>query len=107
MQNIFITTDNFAPFSFLQVNIFLEYIHEHKCQQHSKVHYKPELILCFATVCLYILYGRFSSHIRVLNHINKRLTGIPDNKRVVVFFVNQYITSRKYVVFLFNKITLN
>ena len=43
----------------------------------------------------------------VLNHINKRLTGIPDNKRKVVFFVNQYMTSRKYVVFLFNKITLN
>ena len=103
MQNIFITTDNFAPFSFLQVNIFPE----HKCQQHSKVHYKPELILCFATVCLYVLYGRFSSHIRVLNHINKGLTGIPDNKHEIVSFVNQYMTSRKYVIFLFNKITLN
>lgn len=91
MQNIFITTDNFAPFSFLQVNIFPE----HKCQQHSKVHYKPELILCFATVCLYVLYGRFSSHIRVLNHINKGLTGIPDNKHEVVFFVNQDIDIQK------------
>ena len=63
------------------------------------------VLLRFA--CTFYMIGCFSSHIRVLNHITKGLTRIPANKREVVFFVNQYMTSRKYIIFVFNKISLN